>query len=73
MAVVAPSEGPYNMAEGNNMSMDRNRNMGADMGAVDSNVASKSIAERARTAVGSSIAEGTITAGSPSTAGRQQP
>ena len=61
------------MAEGNNMSMDRNGNMGADMGAVDSNVASTSIAERARTAVGSSIAERARTAGSPSTAGRQQP
>jgi len=65
MAVAAPSEGPHNTAEGNNMSMDRNRNMGtdigADMGTVDSKVAS------------TSIAEGAITAGSPSTAGRQQP
>ena len=65
MAVAVPSEGPHNTAEGNNMNMDRNRNMGTDiggrMGTVDSNVAA------------TSIAEGTITAGSPSTAGRQQP
>jgi len=65
MAVAVPSEGSHNTAEGNNMSMDRNRNMGAefgaDMGAVDSKVAS------------TSISEGAITASSPSTGGRQQP
>jgi len=65
VAVAVPSEGPHNTAEGNNMSMDRNRDMGTDigerMGTVDSNVAATSIAE-----VG-------VKVGSPSTVGRQQP